>query len=151
LRTTTRASKLIITTLSFADSSLRPCHHAPWRWRHLPSSPSVSINNSPKLRAREVLEGGSVSAAHGCETAQMMRRASSCADDHSPSSTLPPLRWIAEEDLIYDASSRTLHRSACPRLHDLTLLTSVPAGSALELVWAPTICACGPDVTVGLG
>jgi hypothetical protein len=36
-------------------------------------------------------------------------------------------------------------------LHDLTLLTSVPAGSALELVWAPTICACGPDVTVGLG
>jgi hypothetical protein len=26
-------------------------------------------------------------------------------------STLPPLRWIAEEDLIYDASSRTLHRA----------------------------------------
>jgi hypothetical protein len=31
-------------------------------------------------------------------------------------STLPPLRWVAEEDLIYDATSRTLHRPACPRL-----------------------------------
>jgi hypothetical protein len=81
----------------------------------------------------------------------MTPRARPRGDDRNTQSTLPPLRWVAEEDLIYDASSRTLHRSACPRLHDPTLLTSVPAGSALELVWAPTICACGPDVTVGLG
>ena len=32
-----------------------------------------------------------------------------------------------------------------------TLVTSVPARSALELIWAPTICACGPDVTLSLG
>lgn len=28
---------------------------------------------------------------------------------------------------------------------------SVPVGSALELVWAPRICECGPDVTLALG
>ena len=54
----------------------------------------------PAIASQGVLEGGLVSAAHGCETAQMMRRASSCADNHSPSSTLAPLRWIAEEDLF---------------------------------------------------
>jgi hypothetical protein len=99
----------------------------------------------------KVLEGGLVSAAH---------RVRDCSDDASSSivcrRSQPQLdaRAVALDrrgDLIYDASSRTLHRSACPRLDDLTLLTSVPAGSALELVWAPTICACGPDVTVTVG
>ena len=54
-----------------------------------------------------------------CRAAPVKSGMDVCADDHSPSSTLPPLRWIAEEDLIYDASSRTLHRSACPRLHTI--------------------------------
>jgi hypothetical protein len=81
----------------------------------------------------------------------MMPRAGPRGDDRTTQSTLAPLRWIAGEDLVYDAASRTLHRPACPRLRAATLVTSVPAGSALELIWAPTICACGPDVTLSLG
>ncbi len=81
----------------------------------------------------------------------MTPRARPRSDDPNTPSTLSPLRWIAGEDLVYDATSRTLHRPACPRLRGATLVTSVPARSALELIWAPTICACGPDVTLSLG
>jgi hypothetical protein len=81
----------------------------------------------------------------------MTPRARPSSDDRNTQSTLPPLRWIAEEDLIYDATSRTLHRPACPHLRGATLVTSVPARSTLELIWAPTICACRPDVTLSLG
>jgi hypothetical protein len=72
------------------------------------------------------------------------------AADASVPSRLPPLRWIAEEELLYDTSSRTLHRPGCPHVDALTL-RKVPAGSALKLVWAPLICRCGPDVTLSLG
>ena len=81
----------------------------------------------------------------------MTPRARPRRDDLNTQSTLAPLRWVAEEDLIYDATSRTLHRPACPRLRGATRVMSVPARSALELIWAPTICACGPDVTLSLG
>jgi hypothetical protein len=81
----------------------------------------------------------------------MTPRARPRGDDLTTQSTLAPLRWVAEEDLIYDATSRTLHRPACPRLRGATRVTSVPARSSLELIWAPTICACGPDVTLSLG
>jgi hypothetical protein len=60
------------------------------------------------------------------------------------------LRWIAEEDLIYDPVSRTLHRPICARAQSAHG-SWVPAGSALELVWAPRMCECGPDVTLALG
>jgi len=63
---------------------------------------------------------------------------------------LRPLRWIAEEDLIYDHDSRTLHRPTCALAHR-THGSRLPAGSALELVWAPRMCECGPDVTLALG
>jgi hypothetical protein len=62
----------------------------------------------------------------------MTPRARLRSDDRTTPSTLAPLRWIAEEDLIYDAASRTLHRPACPRLRGATLVTGVPARSALE-------------------
>jgi hypothetical protein len=63
---------------------------------------------------------------------------------------LRPLRWIAQEDLLFDPDSRTLHRPSCARA-DMTHGSRVPAGSALELVWAPRMCDCGPDVTLALG
>ena len=66
-------------------------------------------------------------------------------------STLPPLRWIAEEDLVYDAASHTLHRPECPHIGAAAGVVAVPACSPLELIWAPRICDCGPDVTLGLG
>jgi hypothetical protein len=61
------------------------------------------------------------------------------------------LRWGAEEDLIYGAASRTLHRAACLNAPDTEEVTRLAAGSSLELVWAPRMCRCSPDVTVGLG
>jgi hypothetical protein len=63
---------------------------------------------------------------------------------------LRPLRWIAQEELLFDPDSRTLHRPSCPRAH-MTEGSRVRAGSALELVWAPRMCDCGPDVTLALG
>ncbi|MGH2894798.1 MAG: hypothetical protein ACRDPM_16260 [Solirubrobacteraceae bacterium] len=29
---------------------------------------------------------------------------------------LAPLRWLAEEDLVYEPATETLHRPDCPRL-----------------------------------
>jgi len=63
---------------------------------------------------------------------------------------LPPLRWVAEEDLIYDSATNTLHRPDCPRASAVVSPRPVSAYGALQLVWAPTICACGPDVTAAL-
>jgi hypothetical protein len=66
------------------------------------------------------------------------------------SSRLPPLRWVAEESLVYDQAAKELHRRACPRAP--TAGVELARGDALELVWAPTMCpACRPDVTLGLG
>jgi hypothetical protein len=65
--------------------------------------------------------------------------------------TLRPLRWVAEEDLIFDPESRTLHRPGCPLAHRTQGTSSLPAGAALELVWAPRMCDCRPDVTLALG
>jgi hypothetical protein len=67
-----------------------------------------------------------------------------------PESALPPLRWIAEQDLVYEPDTHTLHRSGCPRIGDPQRTRKLPAGHALELIWAPTMCQCGPDVTLGL-
>jgi len=36
--------------------------------------------------------------------------------DSNPKLTLPPLRWVAEKNLLYDAASHTLHRPAYPRM-----------------------------------
>jgi len=65
--------------------------------------------------------------------------------------SLRPLRWVAEENLIYDPNSRTLHRPSCPLARRTQGAASLPAGSALELVWAPRMCDCRPDVTLALG
>jgi hypothetical protein len=65
--------------------------------------------------------------------------------------TLPPLRWVAEEDLVYDSDANTLHRPGCRLLPARYATTSLPARSALELVWAPVMCQCSPDVTLALG
>ena len=62
-----------------------------------------------------------------------------------------PLRWVAEEALVYDATTNTLHRPGCTQVAGASATTSVAAGAALELVWAPRLCACGPDVTLALG
>jgi hypothetical protein len=63
-------------------------------------------------------------------------------------STLPPLRWIAEEALTYNEQTHELHRPSCPQAYGYELA----AGEALDLVWAPKVCpGCRPDVTLGLG
>ena len=64
---------------------------------------------------------------------------------------LPPLRWVAEEDLVYDTASETLHRAGCPRVGATARTARLAAGEILELVWAPTVCECRPDVTLQLG
>ena len=53
---------------------------------------------------------------------------------------LPPLRWVAEEDLIYDSATNTLHRPDCPHASTVTSPRPVSAHGALQLVWAPTLC-----------
>jgi hypothetical protein len=66
------------------------------------------------------------------------------------SSRLPPLRWVAEEPLVYDQAANELHRPACTRAAGGCL--ALARGDALDLVWAPVVCAaCEPDVTLGLG
>lgn len=69
--------------------------------------------------------------------------------DASTGYTLPALRWVAQEDLIYDPATRTLHRLGC-RLAGETHRTGQPlaAWTALELIWAPRICECRPHVTL---
>jgi hypothetical protein len=64
---------------------------------------------------------------------------------------LPPLHWVAEEDLVYDAAANTLHRPGCPQARTVSSPRAVPAHAALQLVWAPTLCDCRPDVTLALG
>ena len=71
--------------------------------------------------------------------------------DRTADYALAPLRWAAEEDLLYDPWSRTLHRPSCHVARECQPVRSVPAGSAVELVWAPRMCECGSDVTLALG
>ena len=109
----------------------------------LPRSPLVAeVPTAAALRGLAALEwcGTLVLVSHPPQT-----------DDHRPDSALSPLRWVAEEeDLLYDPRSRTLHRQSCPIAHGSQRARTLPRGSALELVWAPRICDCGPDVTTAL-
>jgi hypothetical protein len=59
-------------------------------------------------------------------------------------SSLPALRWIAEEDLVYDGAANTLHRPGCAQLAAASTCTNLSGGCALELVWAPRLCECRP-------
>ena len=48
---------------------------------------------------------------------------------------LPPLRWVAEEDLVYDPATRTLHRPGCLLARELPpTARALAAGAALELI-----------------
>lgn len=61
---------------------------------------------------------------------------------------LRPLRWIAQEDLVYHEVRNELHKPSCPlgRGSHVEML----GGESLELVWAPKICPrCRPDVRTG--
>jgi hypothetical protein len=64
---------------------------------------------------------------------------------------LPPLDWVAEEDLVYDPTANMLHRPSCPHASRIRSPQPVPARAALRLIWAPTVCDCRPDVTLALG
>jgi hypothetical protein len=66
-------------------------------------------------------------------------------------SSLPALRWVAGEDLLYERSSNTLHRPGCRQAGGGEGSVAVAAGEALWLVWAPVLCECRPDVTLALG
>jgi hypothetical protein len=62
-------------------------------------------------------------------------------------SSLLPLRWCADEPLVYDPASNELHRRGCALAVGSELIES----EVFELVWAPLVCAaCRPDVTMGL-
>lgn len=66
----------------------------------------------------------------------------------SVASMLRPLRWLAEEPVVYNAAGNELHRPDCPlSAGGVTLAT----GEALQLIWAPRVCQdCRPDVTTNL-
>jgi hypothetical protein len=63
---------------------------------------------------------------------------------------LPPLRWVAEENLIYDTATNALHPPGWPHASPVTSPRPVPAPAALQLVSATTLCDCQPDVTLAL-
>jgi hypothetical protein len=73
------------------------------------------------------------------------------AAKHRREASLPPQRWLAEEDLLYHPATNTLHRWGCSQLSNPDASTMLPAGASLSLVWAPVICGCHPDVTLALG
>lgn len=58
--------------------------------------------------------------------------------------SLPPLRWIADEPLVYDPGTRELHRPSCPKASG----DELAEGDELLLVWAsdePKLRAEGDD------
>lgn len=64
---------------------------------------------------------------------------------------LPPLHWVTqEENLVYAAAANTLHRPGCPKANTIRSPVAIPAHTALQLVWAPTLCDCRPDVMLAL-
>lgn len=71
--------------------------------------------------------------------------------DRSGDGALPPLRWVAEEDLVFDPAMRTPHRPGCRLASELHAGGQAIAAGAPELVWAPRLCHCGPDLTLALG
>ena len=73
------------------------------------------------------------------------------AAQHKRESSLPPLRWVAGEDLLYEPAANTLHRPGWRQLSNPDASTTLPAGASLSLVWAPIFCECRPDVTLALG
>jgi hypothetical protein len=81
----------------------------------------------------------------------MTRQARSRVRVRDSDSRLPPLRWVAEEDLVYDLDANTLHRPGCRLLPAGRATSRLPARSALTLIWAPVVCQCRPDVTLALG
>lgn len=73
-------------------------------------------------------------------------------DGRGRSGGLAPLRWLAEEDLVFEPVSETLHRPECPRLRGGEPVQALASGAVLERVMAPGVCAeCRPDVTLTLG
>jgi hypothetical protein len=68
-----------------------------------------------------------------------------------PPSSVPRLRWVAQEDLLYEPGSNTLHRRGCRRAGGGEGNVALGTGEALWLVWAPAMCACRPDLTLALG
>jgi len=48
---------------------------------------------------------------------------------------LPPLAWIAEEDLVYDEASNRLHRPSRPEATGIDL----GRGESFASVWAPRV------------
>jgi hypothetical protein len=60
------------------------------------------------------------------------------------------LRWLAEEDLVYESATEMLRRPGCPRLVRPQSARAVPAGTALERMTAARFCECRPDVTTTL-
>ncbi|MGH2910133.1 MAG: hypothetical protein ACRDK8_12650 [Solirubrobacteraceae bacterium] len=80
------------------------------------------------------------------------RGAESAAEEDSVAPTgLRALRWLAEEDVVYEPETETLHRPDCQRLLSPEAAQALSAGSALDRVNAPRICECRPDVTLQLG
>lgn len=59
---------------------------------------------------------------------------------------VPPLRWIAEEPVVYDDAGNELHRTRCSRARAGVQLAP---GEALELVSEPRICAAYTPDDVG--
>ena len=62
---------------------------------------------------------------------------------------LRPLRWVAQEDLVYDPDSRTLHRRAACALQDAGLAAA--CGIRARAGVGAAGLRCGPDVTLALG
>jgi hypothetical protein len=58
---------------------------------------------------------------------------------------------VAQEDLLYEPGSNTLHRRGCRRAGGGEGNVALGTGEALWLVWAPAMCECRPDVTLALG
>lgn len=83
--------------------------------------------------------------------AGVRRRGAGEAREVEPVTGRRTLRWRAEEDLVFEAAAETLHRPGCERLAGVQDAEAVPAGTVLERVTAPRMCACRPDVTLMLG
>jgi hypothetical protein len=67
-------------------------------------------------------------------------------------SRLRPLRWIAEEALVYDSNVNEMHKPGCSGASRDPASVELAPGEWIESVWAPGYCwECRPDVTTALG
>jgi hypothetical protein len=78
------------------------------------------------------------------------RRRPGGGEDRDLLTGLTPLRWLADEDLVYEPATETLHRAGCRRLVSPETARALAAGTALERMTAPRFCECRPDVTTTL-